>query len=126
MKTNKLAQVIRKIVQEEVQKEVRIVLAEHNCKDKINSEIEGKKSLTLTEALNHTEAESYPTMKEFTSDDARAGFAAMQTGFNSPQSFAPSTVEGHNGQVISVDKVDPSLNKALTRDYSSLVKRFKK
>jgi len=123
MKTNKLAQVIRKIVQEEVQREVRNVLAEHNGKDKINSEIEGKKSLTLTEALNHTEAEAYPTMKEFTSNDARAGFAAMQTGINSPQ---PSAFEGHNGQVVSADEVDPSVTKALTRDYSSLVKRFKK
>jgi hypothetical protein len=118
MKAKQLAQVIRKIVREEVQKEVRNVLTEQNKK------IEQKESLTLTEALQDTKEESYPTMKEFTSADARAGFAAMQGNFGAPQ--APPAFEGHNGQVVSADRVEPSVNKALTRDYSDLVKRFKK
>jgi len=120
MKAKQLAQVIRKIVREEVQKEVRNVLTEQN--QKVN--IEEKKSLTLTEALQDTKQESYPTMKEFTSADARAGFAAMQNGFNTSQNS--TAFEGHNGQVVSAQQVDPSINKALTRDYSDLVKRFKK
>ena len=38
----------------------------------------------------------------------------------------PVGFEGHNGRVIPTEKVDPSLSKAMTRDYSELVKRFKK
>ena len=78
----------------------------------------------ISEALNQTESESYPTMKTFNASDARAGFAAMQGNFSTPQQ--PTAFEGHNGQVVPTDKVDPSVNKALTRDYSDLVKRFKK
>ena len=63
-------------------------------------------------------------MKEFTSEDARAGFAAMQTGFGTQQT--PSAFEGHSGRVVSAEKIDPSVTKAITRDYSELVKRFKK
>ena len=39
---------------------------------------------------------------------------------------APTTLVGHNGQVVSADRVDASVTKALTRDYSKLVQRFKK
>ena len=121
MKAKQLAQVIRKIVREEVQKEVRNVLAEQNVKQQSN--IQDKETLTLTEALQDTK-DDYPTMKTFNSSDARAGFAAMQTGYSTPQ--APAAFEGHNGKVVSAQQVDPSVNKALTRDYSELVKRFKK
>tara|TARA_R110001583_G_scaffold13766_4_gene58735 strand:- start:41434 stop:41796 length:363 start_codon:yes stop_codon:yes gene_type:complete len=120
MKISKLAGVIRKIVKEEVQKEVRNILSEKKVKRVPQSiNIDAKKTLTLTEALNHTEAEAYPVAKTFTSEDARAGFAAMQDG-------VPNALTGHNGQLVPTDKVDPSLTKAITRDYSELVKRFKK
>ena len=118
-KTNKLAQVIRKIVREEGQKEVRNVLNEQKAKD--NSTVE---SLSLNEALSQTEQESYPTMKSFNASDARAGFAAMQDSFAAPQQ--PTALEGHNGQVIPTNRIDDSVTKAMTRDYSELVKRFKK
>ena len=114
-KTNKLAQVIRKIVREEVQREVRNVLAEQRVKDE---------SLSLNEALKQTEAEAYPTMKTFSAADARAGFAAMQDQFT-PTS-QPTALQGHNGQVVPASSVDDSVTKAMTRDYSELVKRFKK
>jgi len=113
-KINKLAQVIRKIVREEVQKEVRNVLNEQKQKSDVGS-------LTLNEALSQTE-EDFPTMKQFTSNDARAGFAALQNGYDQP----PNALQGHNGRVVSTDQVDPSVTKAMTRDYSELVKRFKK
>ena len=116
-KTNKLAQVIRKIVREEVQKEVRNILNEQ--KQKTNT-----KSLTLTEALQETALEDYQTLKTFTAADARAGFASLQQGNMNMQQ--PVGFEGHNGRVIPTEKVDPSLSKAMTRDYSELVKRFKK
>ena len=121
MKAKQLAQVIRKIVREEVQKEVRNVLTEQAVKQKSN--IEEKETLTLTEALQDTK-EEYPTMRTFNSSDARAGFAAMQGNIGTPQT--PTAFEGHNGRIVSADKVEPSVNKALTRDYSELVKRFKK
>jgi len=119
MKAKKLAQVIRQIVREEVQKEVRNVLTEQKAKESINDE-----PLSLNEALLQTESEAYPTMNTFNANDARAGFAAMQNGISNQQ--APTALEGHNGRVVHVDKVDPSVTKAITRDYSDLVKRFKK
>ena len=119
MKSKQLAQVIRKIVREEVQKEVRNVLAEQKAKD--SSEVG---TLSLNEALSQTESEAYPTMQSFNATDARAGFAAMQGGAGVQQT--PNAFEGHNGRVVSTDKIDPSVTKAITRDYSDLVKRFKK
>ena len=121
MKAKQLAQVIRKIVREEVQKEVRNVLTEQTVKQKSN--IEEKETLTLTEALQDTK-DDFPTMRTFNASDARAGFAAMQGGVGTQQ--APNALEGHNGRVVPTDKVDPSVTKAITRDYSELVKRFKK
>ncbi len=117
MKMNKLAAVIKKIVREEVQREVRNILTEQKLTPKKEA-----KHMSLTEALSQTEAEEYPTMKTFNAQDARAGFAAMQDGVGS----APTTLVGHNGQVVSADRVDASVTKALTRDYSKLVQRFKK
>ena len=114
-KTNKLAAVIRKIVREEVQKEVRNVLTEQKQK-------KDNETLSLTEALSQTEADSYPTMKTFNAADARAGFASIQNIENTQ----PVAFEGHGGKVIPANKVDDSITKAMTRDYSELVKRFKK
>ena len=117
MKVKQLAKVIRKIVREEVQKEVRSILTEQKS---VNN---NKEKLTLSEALEQTEQEDYPTMNTFNAVDARAGFAAMQNGFGQPQA---NVLEGHNGKIVSAEKVDPSVTKAITRDYSELVKRFKK
>jgi len=116
-KINKLATVIRKIVREEVQKEVKKV---------INENKEVKEKLTLAEAVAQTELEEYPTMKTFNANDARAGFAAMQNNINNMQPQRPTAFEGHNGRVIPESNIDPSVTKAMTRDYSELVKRFKK
>ena len=115
MNTTKLAKVIRKIVREEVQKEVRSILTEQKTKV---AKPQSNKPMSLTEALSETEAEDYRTVQSFNASDARAGFAAMQG--------APSALEGHSGRVVDASKVDPSVTKALTRDYSELVKRFKK
>jgi len=48
----------------------------------------------------------------------------MQGDFGTPQT--PTAFEGHSGRVVDASKVDPSVAKAMTRDYSDLVKRFKK
>ena len=119
MKVSKLAEVIRKIVRDEVKKEVGNLIAEQKLA-KGNSE-PGSGTMSLTEALSQTESEAYPTMKTFNAADARAGFAAMQDGQQ-----APNALQGHNGRVVPTEKIDPSVTKAMTRDYSELVKRFKK
>ena len=78
-------------------------------------------SLSLNEALNQTEP--FPTMgdKTFTSADARAQFASMQNGFN------PSNRQTDlKGNAVDVSQLGGGLDKALTRDYSELVKRFNK
>tara|TARA_R100001129_G_scaffold145671_1_gene106979 strand:- start:905 stop:1255 length:351 start_codon:yes stop_codon:yes gene_type:complete len=116
MKAKQLAQVIRKIVREEVQKEVRNVLTEQKVKS-IKSENEER--LTLSEALQQTETEEYQTIGNFNAADARAGFAAMQGGYAQPQ-------KDINGRPVDMSRVDDSVTKAMTRDYSELVKRFKK
>ena len=115
MKAKQLAQVIRKMVREEVQKEVRNILTEQRVTKK------EPETLTLTEALNQTEQEAYPTMKTFNATDARAGFAAMQTGMNQNP-----IQQDLNGRPVNTETLPEDLNKALTRDYSQLVKRFKK
>lgn len=119
-KTNKLASVIRKIVREEVQREVRTILSENKLYRDLEQSDSGK--LSLTEALSQTEAEAYPTAKSFDAADARTGFASMQGGGQS----TPVAFEGHNGRVVDASTIDPSVTKALTRDYSALVQRFKK
>ena len=116
MKAKQLAQVIRKIVREEVQKEVRNILTEQQITKKPLNE---REQLTLTEALAQTEAEDYPTMKKFNSADAKAGFVSMQNGFQKPQTDL-------NGRPVDMSAVDDSVTNAMTRDYSELVKRFKK
>lgn len=119
-KTNKLASVIRKIVREEVQREVRAILSENKLQ-RDSTQGDGSK-LSLTEALSQTETEAYPTAKSFNAADARAGFASMQSGVQP----MPNAFEGHSGRVVDASRVDPSVTKALTRDYSELVQRFKK
>ena len=119
-KTNKLASVIRKIVREEVQREVRAILSENKLQ-RDSTQGDGSK-LSLTEALSQTELEAYPTAKSFNAADARAGFASMQGDIQT----TPNAFQGHSGRVIDASKIDPSVTKALTRDYSKLVQRFKK
>ena len=118
MKAKQLAQVIRKIVREEVQKEVRNVLTEQ----KIAKQRSNPEKLTLSEALQQTETEEYPTMQNFTSADARSQFAAMQQGAL-PTDNKPQT--DLSGRPVDVENLGGGLDKALTRDYSELVKRFK-
>ena len=119
MKTKDLARVIRKLVREEVQREVQNLLTEKNVTKTKYSE---KKNLTLTEALAATEEESYATMKTFNASDARAGFAGLQNRYTTPAAHTDI-----NGRPVDVSQFKESgLTDALTKDYTELVKRFKK
>ena len=73
----------------------------------------------LNEVLNNT-AQNYNDESEWPSVEAnslRAKFMGMQ------DNAVPQT--DINNRPVDTSKLDPSLNKALTRDYSELVKRFK-
>lgn len=117
MKSAKLAQVIRKIVREEVQREVRNALVEQRAKAQSNV---SNDSLSLTEALQQTQNEEWPTVRSFNKSDARSAFANMQNITQAP----PQT--DLNGRLVDVNQLSDDLNSALTRDYSELVKRFNK
>ena len=172
--TNKLAQVIRKIVREEVQKEIRQVLNEQKkpkvTKNEFNTGLQHAlgladsverrarapkrktqytKNTMLNEILNETagdiangnssrlshEAAEYPTMDQpYTSDNAQTfnrsslaakmGYGDINSGTPSIQEMVPKTdTRGMANQGV---QVDDAVAKALTRDYSELVKKFKK
>jgi len=133
MKTKKLVDVIRKIIREEVQSEVRKVLTEQTTtlenhipdftptrKKKNVKTKQYTNNPLLNEVLNDTEAEEYPTMNSFDASDARAGFAGMQDGAHQP------VQQDINGRPVDMSEVDESVSNAITRDYSELVKKFKK
>ena len=162
MSTNKLAEVIRKIVREEVQKEVRIVLNEQRKPKVTKSEFKSglkhalglqdsverrarrpekqvkyTKNKMLNDILNETagqlqstpsDAIDYETMgnQSFTSNNAQ-GFdrksLAAKMGYGD---MAPTGTPSLDEMVPKGVQVDNAVAKALTRDYSDLVKKFKK
>ena len=134
MSTNKLAQVIRKIVREEVRKEVRQLLTEQKVLPTKKSQ--SKSGLKHALGLNTSTARrtSAPIKKQqSTNADTfdRNSLAAKMGYGDIAQSSTPSIQEmvptrnTSGGRANNVD-VDPSVAKALTRDYSELVKKFKK
>ena len=106
-----LVKIIREVVKREVKNQI----------DNILTEMETKKTskMSINEAIDNTEA--YPTMKTFNAADARAGFAAMQTGFNQ----TPQQTD-LKGNPVDVKSLGGGLDKVLTRDYSELVKKMSK
>jgi hypothetical protein len=139
MKSKQIAQLIRKIVKEEVQKEVRNMLLEQASRQvahvdtlpntqEVQPVVHEHKQYTSNSALNDilnetVESTSYETLKTFNSDDARAGFASMQPSMNAAH-VNPIPNKDVNGAPINPNKVTPDVMKALTRNYSELVKRF--
>ena len=106
-----LIKIIREVVRREVKSEINNVLTEMESKS--------NRKDSLNEALKNTDP--YPTMRTFNAADARAGFAALQDGFNP----APQQTD-IKGRPVDVNNLGNGLDKALTRDYSKLVKRFNK
>lgn len=115
-----LVRIIREVVKLEiksaVKKEINEVLTGMENKNKqIVEEKTYSRNTTLNEVLNDTaQFDSYP---EISQQDVRNRFAAMQGG------AVPTT--DINNMPVDTSKLDPTLNKALNRDYSELVKRFK-
>ena len=131
----KLSKIIREIVQQEVEKtlteifgdrkKVNAQKAQSDMIEKFN-EHEGvsyTKNASLNEALNATaNDDGFRTMKTYDSQDARAGFASMQDSFGGGKptvaQMVPNDMRGR--------EVDPAVGKALTRDYTDLVKAMNK
>ena len=107
-----------RIIREFVKREVKTQINEAMKSSKVLS-TPSKKKMSIKEALLETSDMEYPTMKTFDASDARAGFAALQNGFHQPQQTDLS------GRSVNVENLEGGLDKALTRDYSELVKRFK-
>ena len=126
-----LVRLIREVVKREVKSAVKSEINEtltqmekgkpSSNRKKPLSEKQYTKNSTLNSILNETanadngEFDDWP---EIGAESLRAKFAGMQGG------AAPMT--DINNRPVDTSKLDPALNKALTRDYSDLVKRFSK
>lgn len=112
-----LVKLIRAVVKQEVKK---VVQTEMNEAMNILEQKKASSTMSLTEAVTETKNgsisndEPWPTMGDFKSN-MRAQFASMNGA--TPQTDI-------NNRPIDTSKLDPSVSKALTRDYSALVKRF--
>jgi len=111
-----------KIIREVVRKEVKSVIKEelNSAMTLLESKAAAPKGLSLNEALNQTKIENkqgeFDAYPEIDPNSLRAKFAGMQGG------AAPQT--DINNRPVDTSRLDPALNKALSRDYSALVKRF--
>ncbi len=127
----KLSRIIREIVQQEVEKSLTEIFGnkkKQSAQQVQNSMIEKfnehdnvsyAKNASLNEALNATANDnSFKTMKTFNSNDARSQFMQLQGGTPTVESMVPKD--------LAHKPVDAAVEKALTRDYTELVKRFKK
>ena len=126
---------VRKLIKTEVKKQLTEVLSkkkkvkeftnlamEAQSERLIEQEMTGKAN-TLEEALSLTEQtqDSWQTAGKYTSADAmRNEFHAMQQ----PNSN-PIPTQDVNGQPLNPEQVSPDVMKALTRDYSKLMKHPK-
>lgn len=120
-----LVRVIREVVRKEIKSVVKAELNEAlGIMEKTKQHKPPKQNIQystnkmLNEVLNSTannETEEWP---EISANTLRSKFMGMQDG------AVPQT--DINNRPVDVSNLDPSLNKALNRNYSELVKRFKK
>ena len=139
MTKRQLVEIIAKVTRAEVKKlvksEVKKQLTEHFQVDKFSNtsmerhserliEEQMSSPSTLQEALQQTanEQDSWPSAGNFTSVDAmRSKFAAM----NQPVSTNPIPTKDPEGRPLNPSSISPDVMKALTRDYSDLMKHPK-
>jgi hypothetical protein len=111
-----------KIIREVVKREVKSVIKEelNTAMTLLEQKQEEPKSMSLNEALNQTKQantqDEFAPYPEISKDTLRAKFAGLQGG-SVPQTDI-------NNRPVDTSRLDPTLSKALTRDYSELVKRF--
>ena len=118
-----LVKIIREVVKREmksvVKQQINEVLTEmENSNSKVKEKKEFTSNTTLNSILNETANsntdEAWPTIG---AESLRAKFMGMQ------DNAIPQT--DINNRPVNTSNLDPTLSKALTRDYSELVKRFK-
>ncbi len=109
-----------RIIREVVKRELKNVLTEN----KIPVQPKKKKQFTsntmLNEVLNSTE-QNYNDESEWPEVNANS----LRAQFMGMQDNAIPVQTDLNNRPVDVAKLDPSVGKALTRDYSELVKKFK-
>tara|TARA_R110001592_G_scaffold131686_1_gene345741 strand:+ start:1604 stop:1963 length:360 start_codon:yes stop_codon:yes gene_type:complete len=112
-----------RIIREVVRKEVKSVIKEelNTAMTLLENKTKAPKSMSLSEAVNHTKGgnaqDEFAPYPEIGANSLRAKFAGMQGAATAPMTDL-------NNRPVDTSKLDPSLTKALTRDYSELVKRF--
>jgi len=113
-----LVRIIREVVKSEVKKVIKSELNEAMNALEQKKSVPGK--MSLTEAVQQTKqnAGEFGEWPEVSANTLRAQFGAM----NGNPMQAMTDI---NNRPVNTEKLDPSLGKALTRDYSELVKRFK-
>ena len=135
-----LVRVIRKLVKEEVQKEVgKILISERKIPQKKSKPAKKKtytKDKTLNEVLNETvgltksHREEYPDMggKQYTTGNMAdlLGYGDLGKGQNKERAREMGAVETSKKAGVSVDAVPEDVQNALTRDYSGLMKAIDK
>jgi len=119
-----LVKIIREVVKREVKSLVKQELNEALTKMEQDSKpvLNEKKKYTSNSSLNNILNETansgeFDEWPEVSANTLRSRFAGMQDG------VVPQT--DINNRPVDTSKLDPTLSKALTRDYSELVKRFK-
>lgn len=132
MTKKELVKLIREVVKIEVKSAVNSELNEalnilEQKENKVNKVSTTKapknytSNISLNEALNDTKASSeFEAYPEVSVSELRNKFSSMQSG---PMASAPM-VDHNNMPVRSSTLEKDGLGKALTRDYSELVKRF--
>jgi predicted RecB family endonuclease len=126
-----LVRIIREVVRREIKSVVKSeinealnILEQQDSNKKVAKKSSNKKytnNSMLNEVLNNTAGfnsqDSTNEWPEISQAEIRNRFAGMQGGVT-PQTDI-------NNRPVNTSNLDPSLNKALNRNYSELVKRFK-
>ena len=112
MKSNQLKKIIQRLVAEEVKKQIGEIFI---------SEIKSKKSTPIQESVK---TEEVPTLggKTFTSNDMASllGYDDMKPNGGGMTNQGVAEI----AQKAGVAQVDPDVQKAVTKDYSELMKKM--
>ncbi len=112
MKSNQLKKIIQRLVAEEVKKQIGEIFI---------SEIKSKKSTPIQESVK---TEEVPTLggKTFTSNDMASllGYGDMKPNGGGMTNQGVAEI----AQKAGVAQVDPDVQKAVTKDYSELMKKM--
>ena len=112
MKSNQLKKIIERLVSEEVKKQIGEIFI---------NEIKSKKSTPIQESVK---TEEVPTLggKTFTSNDMASllGYGDMKPNGGGMTNQGVAEI----AQKAGVAQVDPDVQKAVTKDYSELMKKM--